>query len=298
MASCSVACAEPLSARRAARALETLSPLTASRPRPSHSRIPRRCTRASVCGAVFHVEHRPRRPAVETRSLSRPLRRPEGPQRSAGLGGHVGWSARACVERDETPRTSSSPPPASRRATPPRPRRLCALGHRLPNALSIPVTGGVQQPGRKPLRIRRAPTRAPSARIPVPDGYASKCPVPRQHLHAPARRAGASATGAICRGRAVTIQTRPPRPCVSGLRPPCFTWNDVAHRSRRKRFGRPIDFGDERRQRYRSRDVVERCFNKLKRWRGLAMRSDKTARSHHSGQCPSATLHWVQRISR
>lgn len=29
-----------------------------------------------------------------------------------------------------------------------------------------------------------------------------------------------------------------------------------------KRPGRPIDFGDEQRQRYRGRNVVERCFNK------------------------------------
>ena len=71
--------------------------------------------------------------------------------------------------------------------------------------------------------------------------------------------------------------------------------NQIAHR--RKRPGRPIDFGDEQRQRYRGRNVVERCFNKLKQWRGLAMRSDKTARNHHSGQCLAATLHWVQTFS-
>ncbi|WP_455753819.1 transposase [Streptomyces decoyicus] len=69
----------------------------------------------------------------------------------------------------------------------------------------------------------------------------------------------------------------------------------IAHR--RKRPGRPIDRGDEHRQRYRGRNVVERCFNKLKQWRGLAMRSDKTARNHHSGQCLAAALHWVQTFS-
>jgi transposase len=56
--------------------------------------------------------------------------------------------------------------------------------------------------------------------------------------------------------------------------------DQLAHR--RKRPGRPIDCGDG--QRYRGRNVVERCFNKLKQWRGLAMRSDKAARNHHSGQ--------------
>jgi len=46
-----------------------------------------------------------------------------------------------------------------------------------------------------------------------------------------------------------------------------------------------------------ARNIVEPCFNKLKQWRGLAMRSDKTARNHHSGQCLAATLHWVQTFS-
>ena len=35
--------------------------------------------------------------------------------------------------------------------------------------------------------------------------------------------------------------------------------DQIAHR--RKRRGRPIDFGDEQRHRYRGRNVVERCFN-------------------------------------
>ena len=70
--------------------------------------------------------------------------------------------------------------------------------------------------------------------------------------------------------------------------------DQIAHH--RKRPGRPIDFGDEQRQRYRGRNVVERCFSKLKHWRGLAMRSGKTARNHQSGQCLT-TLHWVQTFS-
>jgi hypothetical protein len=39
--------------------------------------------------------------------------------------------------------------------------------------------------------------------------------------------------------------------------------------------------------------VVERCFNKPKQWRGIAMRSDKTARDYHAGLCLAATLHWL-----
>lgn len=68
--------------------------------------------------------------------------------------------------------------------------------------------------------------------------------------------------------------------------------DQIAHR--RKRPGRPIDFGDEQRARYRGRNVVERCFNELKKWRGIAMRSDKTARSYHSALCLAATLAWLK----
>ena len=67
--------------------------------------------------------------------------------------------------------------------------------------------------------------------------------------------------------------------------------DQIAHR--RKKRGRPIDFGDLQQERYRGRNVVERCFNKLKQWRGIAMRSDKTARNYHAGLCLAATLHWL-----
>ena len=47
------------------------------------------------------------------------------------------------------------------------------------------------------------------------------------------------------------------------------------------------------RARYPGRNVVERCFKKLKRWRGIAMRSDKTACTYHAGLGLAATLHWL-----
>lgn len=67
--------------------------------------------------------------------------------------------------------------------------------------------------------------------------------------------------------------------------------DQIAHR--RKKPGRPIDFGETQRVRYRDRNVVERCFNKLKQWRGIAMRSDKLARNYRAGLCLAATLHWL-----
>src|SRR5690606_16988815 len=63
---------------------------------------------------------------------------------------------------------------------------------------------------------------------------------------------------------------------------------------RRKKPGRPIDFGDEQQERYKGRNVVERCFNFVKQWRGLASRYDKTARSYAAGLCLSAALQWIQ----
>lgn len=64
--------------------------------------------------------------------------------------------------------------------------------------------------------------------------------------------------------------------------------DQIAHR--RKRPGRPIDFGDEQQERYKGRNVVERCFNKLEQWRGSAMRSDKTARAYRAAIALAATL--------
>ena len=67
--------------------------------------------------------------------------------------------------------------------------------------------------------------------------------------------------------------------------------DQIAHR--RKRAGRPINFGDEQQERYKGRNVIERCFNFIKQWRGLASRYDKTATSYAAGICLSAALQWI-----
>ncbi|MEW1981847.1 hypothetical protein AB0333_13105 [Citricoccus sp. NPDC079358] len=38
---------------------------------------------------------------------------------------------------------------------------------------------------------------------------------------------------------------------------------------------------------------MERCFNRLKQWRGIALRSNKTAGSYHAGLRLAAALHWL-----
>ena len=67
--------------------------------------------------------------------------------------------------------------------------------------------------------------------------------------------------------------------------------DQIAHR--RKKPGRPIDFGDQQQERYKGRNVVERCFNRLKQWRGIAMRSDKLLRSYRDAVSLAATLIWI-----
>ena len=55
--------------------------------------------------------------------------------------------------------------------------------------------------------------------------------------------------------------------------------------------GRPPAFDAET---YKRRNVVERSFNRLKNWRGIAMRSDKTARNYHARITLAAALIWLR----
>lgn len=40
--------------------------------------------------------------------------------------------------------------------------------------------------------------------------------------------------------------------------------------------------------------MIERCFNKLKLWRGIEMRTDKLARNYRAGIALAATLTWLR----
>jgi transposase len=54
--------------------------------------------------------------------------------------------------------------------------------------------------------------------------------------------------------------------------------------------GRPLDFDA---QDYKNRNVVERAFNKLKNWRGLATRYDKYALTYRGGVVLAAIVLWL-----
>lgn len=57
-----------------------------------------------------------------------------------------------------------------------------------------------------------------------------------------------------------------------------------------RRKGRPPAFD---RERYKRRNLVERCFNKLKHWRAVACRFDKRALNYRAGVVLAAIMLWL-----
>jgi transposase len=69
--------------------------------------------------------------------------------------------------------------------------------------------------------------------------------------------------------------------------------DQIANRKKRGRSGgRPPAFD---REAYKQRNTVERCINKLKQWRGLATRYDKTATIYLAGLHLAAIFIWSAR---
>jgi len=71
--------------------------------------------------------------------------------------------------------------------------------------------------------------------------------------------------------------------------------DQVAHRRRRgSRGGRPPVFDA---QDYKGRNVIERSFNVVKQWRGLATRYDKLAIVYRGGAVLRAITIWLTHLS-
>ncbi|WP_099053112.1 IS5 family transposase [Streptomyces griseochromogenes] len=69
--------------------------------------------------------------------------------------------------------------------------------------------------------------------------------------------------------------------------------DQVGHRLRRGRAGgRPPVFDAEA---YKQRNAVERCINRFKQWRGLALRTDKLAIAYQAALHLAAILIWARR---
>ncbi|GAA1316344.1 hypothetical protein GCM10009634_86960 [Saccharothrix xinjiangensis] len=58
--------------------------------------------------------------------------------------------------------------------------------------------------------------------------------------------------------------------------------------------GRPVSFDPAR---YRRRNTVERCFQKIKTWRGLATRYDKTPESYEAGLHLRGAIMWLRALA-
>jgi transposase len=58
--------------------------------------------------------------------------------------------------------------------------------------------------------------------------------------------------------------------------------------------GRPVGFDPEL---YRQRNTVERCFQKIKTWRGLATRYDKSPESYEAGLHLRGSIMWLKLLT-
>ncbi len=61
-------------------------------------------------------------------------------------------------------------------------------------------------------------------------------------------------------------------------------------RNRQGRAGRPLDFDAEI---YAKRNVVERCVNRLKQWRGIATRYEKRAVNYRAMVVIASLMMWL-----
>jgi transposase len=59
--------------------------------------------------------------------------------------------------------------------------------------------------------------------------------------------------------------------------------------------GRPVDFDAEL---YKERNTVERLINKMKAWRGIATRYDKSPDSYLAGLHLRASMIWLKNLTR
>jgi transposase len=72
--------------------------------------------------------------------------------------------------------------------------------------------------------------------------------------------------------------------------------DQAANRKKKgSRGGRPVTFDAEL---YRERNTVERLINRLKDWRGIATRFDKTPESYLAGLELRASMIWVEDVLR
>ena len=113
----------------------------------------------------------------------------------------------------------------------------------------------------------------------------------RAHQHAAGARRITDPTATRHRvgrvGRVGRVAYRRPDPATIPERA-----DQLAHRARRgSKGGRPYAFDAER---YKRRNIVERCFSRLKQWRGVATRYDKKAVNYRGGIVLASLIIWLK----
>lgn len=81
-----------------------------------------------------------------------------------------------------------------------------------------------------------------------------------------------------------------------GIKPVIPQKVDQAANRRKKgsRGGRPVAYDAEL---YKDRNTVERCINKIKDWRGIATRYDKTPESYAAGLHLRGSMIWLRSLT-
>lgn len=70
--------------------------------------------------------------------------------------------------------------------------------------------------------------------------------------------------------------------------------DQAANRKRRgSRGGRPVRHDQDL---YQQRNTAERCINRIKEWRGLAFRFDKTPQSYMAGLHLRGAILWIRSL--
>lgn len=120
------------------------------------------------------------------------------------------------------------------------------------------------------------------------DGVLGAVKVPRTTVGRPRRRPDRVLADKAYSSRAIRASLR-----RRGMRATIPERSDqVAHRKRRgTRGGRPPAFDEEQ---YKGRNVVERCFNRLKQFRGIATRFDKLAVRYQTGLHLASLILWLR----
>ncbi|ADB33154.1 hypothetical protein Kfla_4107 [Kribbella flavida DSM 17836] len=139
------------------------------------------------------------------------------------------------------------------------------------------------------------PSAGPTSTPPEPGKEGSGPTEPDDHALARSRGGLSTKVHLASDSRARPWPSASPQARQATPRPSRPSWppsDQAGHRLRRgSAGGRPPAFDAEA---YKERNAVERCINRLKQWRGLALRTDKLAIAYQAALHLAAILIWAR----